>query len=137
MPFLKDGIWSGSKLKNKNNICVRRNLDIVIIKIERSGGLTGVQITNEVDVKRLPSSVATRLKKMMLNDWYPALLSSQHQWAREIILLYKILIEDGVNKKVIECNEYNIHADLKSIVKFVESFNEEKANFKTIRKKNL
>ena len=98
----------------------------MIIKIERSGGLTGVQITNEVDVKRLPSSVATGLKKMMLNDWYSAApLKSTPVGARDYFT-YKILIQDGMNKKVIECNEYNIHADLKSIVKFVERVSKKK-----------
>lgn len=98
----------------------------MIIKIERSGGLTGVKITNEVDVKRLPSSLATRLRKMILNDRYTTTpLKSTPESARDYFT-YKILIQDDMNKKVIECNEYDIHADLKSIVDFVEKVSKKK-----------
>ena len=33
---------------------------------------------------------------------------------------YKIYIRDGVNRRVIECNEYNIRDDLKLLVKYIE-----------------
>jgi hypothetical protein len=33
---------------------------------------------------------------------------------------YKISIGDGVNRKCIECNEYNIEDDLKSLVRYIE-----------------
>ena len=92
----------------------------MIIKIERSGGLTGVPITSEVDVKQLPSSLVSRIKKIMLNDSHSsAPLKSTPVGARDYFT-YKILIQDGINEKVIDCNEYTINADLKSIVKLIE-----------------
>lgn len=92
----------------------------MIIKIERSGGLTGIPMTNEVDVEDLPSALVATLKKMMIKDRsISSPLKSKPSAARDYFT-YKILIQDGLNKKVIECNEFNIHEDLKSIVRHVE-----------------
>jgi hypothetical protein len=33
---------------------------------------------------------------------------------------YKISIQDGANKSVIECNQYNIQDDLKMLIKYLE-----------------
>ena len=33
---------------------------------------------------------------------------------------YKISIQDGTNQNVIECNQYNIQDDLKSLIRYVE-----------------
>ena len=33
---------------------------------------------------------------------------------------YKILIRDGRNERVIQCNQYNIEEDLKSLVNYIE-----------------
>ena len=90
------------------------------IKVERSGGFAGIPIFNEMDAKDLPSTLVTHGKK-------------NHREQKVIIITYEVLakgaadhytykisIQDGTNRRVIECNQYNIQDDLKSLVKYIE-----------------
>lgn len=92
----------------------------MIIKIERSGGLTGIPIIKEVDAKDLPSALATTVKKIMVNaKSFSNPLKSTPRGAADHFT-YKILIQDGSNRSVIECSEYNIHDDVKSLIRYIE-----------------
>lgn len=92
----------------------------MIIQVERSGGLMGIPITKEVDAKDLPSELITTVKKIMVNaKSFSMPLKSPPRGAADHFS-YKILIQDGSNRSVIECNEYNIHDDLRSLVKYIE-----------------
>ena len=92
----------------------------MIIKLERSGGLIGIPLTNVVDAKDLPPTLVDTLKKIMVNaKSYSSPLKSTPRGAADHFT-YKILIKDGINQSVIECNEYNIHDELKSLIRYLE-----------------
>jgi hypothetical protein len=92
----------------------------MIIKVERSGGLTGIPMTNEVDATELPSQLVTKLKKMMADDRsFSRPLPTMPRGAADYFT-YKILIQDGINQRIIECNDYNIRDDIKSLVRHIE-----------------
>jgi Emfourin len=92
----------------------------VIIKVERSGGLAGIPISKEIDAKDLPSRLMTTAKKIMLNSKSSTLpLKSTPRGAADHFT-YKISIQDGANQSIIECNQYNIQDDLKSLIKYIE-----------------
>lgn len=89
------------------------------IKVERSGGFAGIPLSNEVDIKDLPSEIMTTARK----------LSNQksNRFQRKEALKgsadhynYRISIENGLKRKVIECSEYDIQGELKSLIKYVE-----------------
>jgi len=92
----------------------------VKVKIERSGGFTGLTRSYEVESDDLPSPLVARLKKVMKNDY---LSSPNLRFAPKgsaDFQTYKITIEDGSNSRVIECSEHNIQDNLKTLVKYVE-----------------
>jgi hypothetical protein len=92
----------------------------VRIRVERSGGLAGIPISNEMDEKDLPSALIRTAKKIVENQKPTALpLKSTPRGAADHFT-YKISIRDGANQSVIECNQYNIEDDLKSLVRYVE-----------------
>jgi hypothetical protein len=92
----------------------------MIIKLERSGGLTGIPLTNVVDAKDLPPTLVDTLKKIMVNaKSYSSALKLTPRGAADHFT-YKILIKDGINQSVIECDEYNIHDELKSLIRYIE-----------------
>jgi Emfourin len=93
----------------------------VIIKVERSGGLTGISMSREVDVKDLPSELATIVRKKVVDTKSSSLrLKSTPRGAADYFT-YRISVRDGANQKVIECNEYNIQKDLQVVIKYIES----------------
>jgi hypothetical protein len=98
------------------------------IRVERSGGLAGIQISNEMDAKDLPSEQLHTAKRI-IEDKKPSSLSmkSSPRGAADHYT-YKISIQDGANQRVIECNQYNIHDDLKSLVKYIERNSKRKIN---------
>ena len=93
---------------------------IVIIKIERSGGISGITISKEIDVKELPSKLVTIIKKKVNDIESPSLpLRSTPKGAADYYT-YRISIQDGSNRKIIECNQYNIQEDLESLIQYLE-----------------
>jgi hypothetical protein len=92
----------------------------VIIKVERSGGFAGIPISNQIDTKDLPSTLAAKLKKIMESAKSSSLPLGVTPKGAADHYTYKISIQDGVNLKVVECNQYNIEDDLKSLVKYIE-----------------
>jgi hypothetical protein len=98
----------------------------MIIKIERSGGLTGIPMTNEVDGKDLPSALLTKVKKMMSNSRSPSLALKSTPKGAADYFTYKILIQDGINQRVLECNDYNIQNDVKSLLRYIEKISRER-----------
>jgi hypothetical protein len=93
----------------------------LIIKVERSGGFAGIPISNEIDAENLPSSLVTKLKKIMESTNSSTLPIKDTPRGAADHYTYKISIQDGVNVKVIECNQFNIEDDLKSLVKYIEN----------------
>jgi hypothetical protein len=91
----------------------------VRIKVERSGGFTGISVTSEMDGKDLPSELMTTAKKIMARQKSSSTMKSTPKGAADHYT-YKISIINGGSRSVIECNQYNIQDDLKSLVKYVE-----------------
>jgi emfourin len=92
----------------------------LIIKVERSGGLTGIAISKEIDVKDLPSTLVNTAKKMMVDEKFPKPPMKAPPRGSADYFSYKISVQNGVNRKIIECNEHNIQDDLKQLVKYIE-----------------
>lgn len=92
----------------------------MIIKIERSGGLVAVPISIEMDAKDLPSTLITTAKKIMMDQRLSTLPIKGIPKGAADYYSYKISVRDGVNRRVIECNEYNIQDDLKLLIRYVE-----------------
>jgi hypothetical protein len=93
----------------------------VIIRIERSGGLTGIPALNEMDSKDIPSHLLNTVQKIMMNKKSPTVPLKGTPRDAADYYSYKIFVQDGVNRKVIKCSEYNIQSELKSLVKYIES----------------
>lgn len=90
------------------------------IRVERSGGLAGIPISNEMDTNDLPSSLIHTAKKIADDKKSAELPLKSTPIGAADHFRYKISIQDGANQRVIECNEYNINEDLKSLIKYIE-----------------
>jgi Emfourin len=90
------------------------------IRVERSGGLAGIPISNEMDEKDLPSALIRTAKKIMEKTKSYSLPSKSTPRGAADHYSYKISIMDGAIKRVIECNQYDLHDDLRSLIKYVE-----------------
>lgn len=92
----------------------------MLIKVERTGGLAGIPVSNKMDAKDLPSTLMTAAKKMMVEENLSSLPIKSTPKGAADYYSYKISLQDGANRKIIECNEYNIQDDLKLLVKYIE-----------------
>jgi hypothetical protein len=92
----------------------------VKIRVERSGGMAGITISNEIDTKDLPSTLISTAKKIIEDEEVSNLSMKSSPRGAADHYIYKISIEDGADRKIIECNQYNIQDDLKSLVKYIE-----------------
>ena len=97
------------------------------IRVERTGGLTGIQISNEMDANGLPSGPLQTARKIMEGK-KPFSLKSAPKGSADHYT-YKISVLDGDSQTVIECNQFNLGDDLRSLVRYVEKNSERrKAN---------
>ncbi|HEX7178316.1 MAG TPA: protealysin inhibitor emfourin [Nitrososphaeraceae archaeon] len=90
------------------------------IRVERSGGLAGIPISNEIDEKDLPSTLIRTAKKMIEDKKSPSLSMKSSPRGAADHYSYKISILDGTIKRVIECNQFELQDDLRSLIKYVE-----------------
>lgn len=91
----------------------------MLIKVERSGGFAGIPISNVMDVNELPSKLMSIAKKIMMDKKSFSLPKSCPKGAADHYT-YKISIEDGANRRVVECTQYDTTDDLKSLIKYIE-----------------
>jgi hypothetical protein len=92
----------------------------VIIKVERSGGFAGILTSSEMDTKDLPSVLINKLKRIMENKNPVSLPVKVAPRGAADYYTYKITIKGDDTEKILECNQYDITDNLKSIVKYVE-----------------
>jgi hypothetical protein len=92
----------------------------VRIRVERSGGFAGIQCFNEIDTKDLPSPLIRTAKKIIEDKKISSLPIKSFPRGAADHYMYKISIHDGTNLRVIECNQYDIKDELKSLVKYIE-----------------
>jgi hypothetical protein len=100
----------------------------VKIRVERSGGMAGIPISNEMDAKDLPAPLRSTANKIIERKDVSSLSMKSSPRGAADHYIYKISIQDGMNQKVIECNQYNIQDDLKSLVKYIEGNSKRKTN---------
>ena len=90
------------------------------IKVERSGGLAGIPMFNELDSKDLPSPLLSTVKKIVENTNLSSIPLKVTPKGAGDHYSYKISIKDGIQQRVIECNQYDIQDDLKSLIRYIE-----------------
>jgi hypothetical protein len=92
----------------------------VRIKIERSGGITGIPISSEFDAKDLPITLLSKLKKIMQNSESGSLAPKKAPFGAADHYTYKISIKEGNKVSVMTFDQYNMIDELKSLVKYAE-----------------
>lgn len=90
------------------------------IKVERTGGFTGIPVSKEVDITDLPTKVISIARKLLSNQEVSGLQHTRIPKGSADHFNYRISIDDGQNRKVVECTEYDIKDDLKSLITYVE-----------------
>jgi hypothetical protein len=95
----------------------------VRITVERSGGLAGIPISNEMDEKDLPSALISTAKKIIEDKRVSSLSYKSSPKGAADHYSYKISIQDGSNRRVVEITD-----DLKSLVKYIEKNSNTKSN---------
>lgn len=89
------------------------------IKVERSGGLAGITVSNEINAKILPTPLITAVNKLLSIQKTPKLKRMTKPIGGADHFSYKVTIEDGLNHKVIEFTEYDISNELRALVNYV------------------
>lgn len=98
----------------------------MIIKVERSGGFAGIPISNQIDSKDLPSTLVLKLSKILEITKSDSLSSRGTPKGAADHFTYKISVKDGTSERIIECNQYDLQDDMRSIIKYVEGFSKKK-----------
>lgn len=98
------------------------------IKIEQSGGFTGIPKSVEIDTNNLPSDIANAVRTIVNKKRSNTTNISAPRGAADY-LNYKITIEDGKKNKVIEYNQFNADEELRSLISFVKKNSSIKDNF--------
>jgi hypothetical protein len=95
----------------------------VIIKVERTGGFAGMSEYSQMNSDDLPASLKTALTKLINDNVKPSNSLKSVPKGSADHYSYRITVDDGANQRVIECNQYNIQDNLKSLVTYVEKHN--------------
>jgi hypothetical protein len=98
------------------------------IRVERSGGIAGISISNEMDAKDLPLDLLRAAKKVVEDRKVSSSSIKSYQKGSADHFTYRISVDDGKNESVVECNQYNIEDDLRSLVKYIEKNSKRKMN---------
>jgi len=99
----------------------------VKIKVERSGGFAAISISNEMDTKDLPSVLAATANNIMRIQKSSSLPKRSAPIGSADHYIYRISFQDGVKRRVVECNQYTIQDDMKSLIEYIEK-NSKKSN---------
>ena len=73
-----------------------------------------------MDAKELPTSLAIKVKKIIedtKSSTFPLKVTPKGAADH---YMYKILIQDGENQKVIKCSQYHLGEDLSLLIKYIE-----------------
>ena len=92
----------------------------MIIRVERSGGLTGIMTSRQMNVDDLPLHLIKTVKKMMSDKNIPSPPMKRTPMGAADYCVYKIIVDDGSKRHVINCDDYNMQEDLKSLVRYVQ-----------------
>ena len=97
------------------------------IKVERSGGFAAISISNEMDTKDLPSVLAATANNIMRIQKSSSLPKRSAPIGSADHYIYRISFQDGIKRRVVECNQYTIQDDMKSLIEYIEK-NSKKSN---------
>ena len=92
------------------------------IKIERSGGLTGIISTNEIDANNLPSSLEGTIKELLNSAKFPLTRTLKKPKGAADYLNYRITIKEGKEEHIIECSEPEMDKGVKNLVNYVQKY---------------
>ena len=90
------------------------------IRIERSGGMAGITASNEIEIENLPPTMRYKIQEILDNKEPNSTRMSMPKGAADY-LNYRITFPGGNNKKVIECNQFNINDDLRNLIRYIET----------------
>lgn len=94
-----------------------------MIKVERTGGFAGISKSSELHCEDLPSELENTIMQIIKNTKTSSLpLKSSSKGAADHYS-YRITVDDGAKSRVIECSQYDIKDNLKSLVAYVEKHN--------------
>jgi hypothetical protein len=91
----------------------------VKIRIERSGGLSGISRIYEINTDNIPPALETTANEIMDNVRHEPRFKSVSPGAADYYG-YKIIITKGADQKIYECDQYNLDDKIKSLIKYVE-----------------
>jgi hypothetical protein len=92
----------------------------VIIRVERSGGFAGISSYAEVKADKLPPSLEGTVRHLLTTSKVPPQNALGRPKGAADHFTYKIMISDGKKDHVINCNEYEMNANLRSLIRYVQ-----------------
>jgi len=90
------------------------------IKVERSGGLAGITTCSEIDANGLPSELKDTARKFTSYSSVSRIPLRSAPRGSADYYCYKITLTDGKKQQVLECNQYNLPDNLKSLISYIE-----------------
>ena len=74
------------------------------IKVERSGGFSGISSSTEMDVDKLPSSIEGTVRELLDKRKLPSMKNPERRKGAADYINYKITIQNGNKNHVIKCS---------------------------------
>jgi hypothetical protein len=90
------------------------------IKIERSGGITGIASCDEFDTDRLPISLKSTVEKLLESRKLPTTIGTARPKGSADFLNYKITIQSRKKNSVVNFNEFDMDKNIKSLIEYVQ-----------------
>jgi hypothetical protein len=90
------------------------------IKIERSGGFTGITSSCELNTDKLPLPVEVTIRELLDRKNSSVKLTPSLSKGAADYLNYKITIQNGMKSHVVKCSELDMDSNMKSLVSYVE-----------------
>jgi hypothetical protein len=88
----------------------------LIITVERSGGIAGIQSSSRAEVETLPPQMANTVQELL--DSTP--IKTKGSVGAADYYNYKITIQDGKHRRIINCGENDISENIKNLIRFIE-----------------
>jgi hypothetical protein len=96
------------------------SINHVKIKVERSGGIAGLTLSDQIETNQLPPFVAKIVHEIIKNPHTNSLHLKSVPPGSADYTTYKITIEHGTKKRIVECNQFNLRDDLRNLVNYVK-----------------
>lgn len=90
------------------------------IKVERSGGFAGILSSTEMDTDKLPSSIESTVRELLDRRKTTPTKSQRPTKGAADYHNYKITIQNGKKNHVIECSEFGMDDNVKSLVSYMQ-----------------